>query len=147
MNDVEPSLVRHVRDQAVESWPDPNRGSATWRTLFSHDVTGTHALTSGVSDLASGGQLAPHRHATVETYYILEGEGILTLGDAQHAVGADTSILIPSMLVHGLRNTGPSTLRFLYVFATDAFTEVEYDFAVGGEPLPSPPDQAAAARR
>lgn len=131
MSQIPPKLVRNVTDVPVESWPDPDRGSATWRTLFSHDLTGTTSLTSGVCDLAAGAGLALHRHAAVETYLVLEGEGTLTLGDAEHAVAAGTSVLVPSMLVHGLRNTGTSTLRFHYVFASDAFTEVEYDFDVG----------------
>lgn len=126
-----PTLVLQARDQAVESWPDPGRGSATWCTLFSHDLTGTTALSSGVCDLAPGAQLAPHRHTTVETYYVLAGSGVLTLGDGQHTVTTGSSALIPSLTVHGLLNTGPSTLRFFYAFAADAFTEVVYDFDVG----------------
>lgn len=135
MTKTPPTLVLQAHDRAVESWADPGRGSASWRTLFSHDRTGTTALSSGVCDLPPGAQLAPHRHTTVETYFILQGDGILTLGDGQHSVTAGSSALIPSLIVHGMLNTGTSILRFFYAFAADAFTEVVYDFDVSN-PLP-----------
>lgn len=133
----QPILVLHADDQAVERWTDPGRGSASWCTLFSHGLTGTTALSSGVCDLALGAQLAPHRHSTVETYYVLQGDGILTLGDGLHTITAGSSALIPSLTVHGLLNTGPSTLRFFYAFAADAFTDVEYDFDVSDAAPPT----------
>ena len=128
MSDDLGALVRHLEDLPVEQWEEPGRGGATWRTLFSRHVTATEALSTGVSEVPAGGRLTPHRHETVESYFFLEGRGVLTLGTEEHDVGPGSSVLIPSSTRHGVRNVGTATLRFFYVFATDSFTDVEYDF-------------------
>lgn len=128
MTDANSPLVRHEHLLPVEEWSDPSRGGATWRTLFSHDVTPTTALTTGISSVPAGDELGRHRHETVESYFFLEGTGILALGDAEFEVSRGSAVHIPSLTAHGLRNTGADALRFFYVFAADSFLDVEYDF-------------------
>ena len=70
-------------------------------------------------------QLKVHRHALPELYYILTGSGVVTIDGVQHPVSADTAVFIPGNVAHGLRNTGQTILRFLYVFAVDSFSKVE----------------------
>jgi mannose-6-phosphate isomerase-like protein (cupin superfamily) len=72
--------------------------------------------------------LAPHRHEIVESYFFIHGHGVLALGGDEYKVGAGSAVYIPSLTVHGVRNTGSTTLQFFYVFATDSFADVEYEF-------------------
>ena len=72
--------------------------------------------------------MAPHRHKIVESYFFIHGHGVLTLGGDEYKVGAGSAVHIPSLTVHGVRNTGSTTLQFFYVFATDSFADVEYEF-------------------
>jgi mannose-6-phosphate isomerase-like protein (cupin superfamily) len=73
--------------------------------------------------------LAPHRHEIVESYFFIHGHGVLALGGDEYKVGAGSAVYIPPLTVHGVRNTGSSTLQFFYVFATDSFADVEYEFS------------------
>jgi quercetin dioxygenase-like cupin family protein len=129
MDDARTDLVRHPADGDVERWDDATRGLVTFRTKFSADITPTRNLTTGVGELPVGGRLALHRHEPEETYYVLEGNGTVTLDGSEHAVGAGSSVFFPSQVEHGLTNTGVSPLRFFYAFAADAFSEVPYRFS------------------
>jgi mannose-6-phosphate isomerase-like protein (cupin superfamily) len=107
----------------IESGEDPG---VTWRTLTSADRTPTRALTTGVCEIAPGGELLLHRHAPLELYYFLEGTGVVTLDTVDHAVRAGSTVYIPGNTPHRIRNNGAVPLRLFYVFPVDAFGEVEY---------------------
>ena len=64
----------------------------------------------------------------MESYFFLRGYGVLALGGDEFEVDAGTAVHIPSLTVHGVRNTGSTTLQVFYVFATDSFADVEYEF-------------------
>jgi quercetin dioxygenase-like cupin family protein len=107
----------------VESGEDVG---VTWRTLTSADRTPTAQLTTGVCEIAPGGELALHRHPTLELYYFLEGSGLVRLGGAERSVRPGITVSIPADLPHGIRNTGTLPLRLFYVFPVDSFSEVRY---------------------
>jgi quercetin dioxygenase-like cupin family protein len=114
----------------LEGWDDAVRGKLVWRTLLSGDRTPTSQLTMGVTEIAPG-QPSPfllHRHAQAEIYYVLAGEGVVRIGDDEHALRPGSSVFIPGDTWHGARNTGRATLRMLYVFAADSFSDVHYVF-------------------
>ena len=116
-------VVIEERSVAIES--DEVRG-VTWRTLTSADRTATQQLTSGVCEIEAGCELTLHRHPPPELYYFLEGMGVVTLGSADHPVGAGSTIYIPGGMPHRIRNTGSATLKLFYVFPVDSYSEVEY---------------------
>jgi mannose-6-phosphate isomerase-like protein (cupin superfamily) len=64
----------------------------------------------------------------VESYFFIRGQGVLVLGGDEYDVGAGSAVHIPSLTMHGVRNTGSTTLQFFYVFAADSFADVEYEF-------------------
>jgi len=130
-------MVIDERDVAQDSWDDPVRGRLHWRTLFSQGPTPTEAITCGVAELAPGDHLERHRHAPAEVYYVVAGEGIVSLDGKEIVVRPGAAVFIPGMAEHGVRQTGAATLRFFYVFPVDSFDGVEYLFAA-----PSPPDAA-----
>lgn len=130
--DASNGSVRQVEDVHTETWDDPVRGRLGFRTLFSSEETGTSTLTSGVAELERGGLLAAHRHTAAEVYLVLEGHGVVTLGDREQEVFAGSAVSIPSDLLHGIRNAGSETLRFFYVLAADGMDDVEYRFEDAG---------------
>ena len=125
-----PTVV-HVDDLAVEGWDDPGRGSITWRTIFSSERTPTAGLTLGVAELAPDATVGnrPHRHAPAEVYYVIAGEGVVTIDGERTPVRAGSAVFIPGNAEHSLANTGTSTMRLLYTFAVDSFDDVEYAFS------------------
>ncbi|MCL4301870.1 MAG: cupin domain-containing protein [Anaerolineae bacterium] len=111
-----------------EGWDDELHGRVQWRTLFSAERTSTEALTAGVAEIRPGNRLKVHRHAPAELYYLLAGEGMVTIDGTEYPVGVGTAVFIPGNAAHGIRNTGQTLLRFFYAFAVNSFDEVEYIF-------------------
>ena len=123
-------VVLHENDCALESWSDETHDRVRWRTLLSADRTPTSALTMGVAELPPGhaGPVVTHRHQQVEAYYVLAGEGIVSIAGVEHPVRAGSAVFLPGDAEHGAVNTGAETLRLLYVFAADSFDQVQYRF-------------------
>ena len=62
----------------------------------------------------AGTATTPHCHVkTEEIYYILEGEGVMSVGDDSETVGPGDAIAIPPGATHTIRNTGRVVLKFL----------------------------------
>ena len=114
-----------IEERSVEVESGDDRG-VTWRTLTSADRTPTTQLTSGVCEIAPGGELALHRHPPLELYYFLEGTGIVTLDRDDHVVRPGSTVYIPGGTPHRIRNNGTTLLKLFYVFPVDSFGEVEY---------------------
>ena len=114
----------------LDRWADAARGTVQWRTLLSADRTPTDSLTLGIAELAPGEleALSCHRHPQAEVYYVLSGEGIVTIADRQHLLSPGCAVFIPGNAQHSVRNTSNETLRILYVFAVDSFEQVKYEF-------------------
>lgn len=121
-------LARNLGDGEPARWDDPVHGALTFRTLFSRDSTPTRGLTAGVAELAPGEHLARHWHEAAEVYLVVGGDGVVDLGGDALPVRADSTVFVPGGEVHGIRNTGSSTLTVFYVLAADEFADVEYHF-------------------
>lgn len=64
--------------------------------------------------LPPGAATAAHHHIrTEEIYYILEGEGLMRIGDETRVVGVGDAIAIPPGAVHQITNIGATVLKFL----------------------------------
>ena len=127
---TEPVVARES-EREWESWAEEDgarRGRVRWKTLFSRGTTPTEALTLGIAHVPPGEALAAHRHAEPEIYLVLDGVATVTVGDDEWQLEAGAAIFIPGNAVHGCRNGEATELRFAYVFATDSFEAVEYDF-------------------
>jgi quercetin dioxygenase-like cupin family protein len=119
------SLPVVIEEESVEIESGDDRG-VTWRTLTSADRIPTRELTSGVCEIAPGGELALHCHPPLELYYFLEGTGVVTLGRDDYAVQPGSTIYIPGGTPHRIHNNGSTLLKLFYVFPVDSFSEVEY---------------------
>ena len=131
MPEVLPFVVHFdTADIPLEHWDDPVKGKVSWRTLVSGDCTPSTELTVGVADIEPGRPDAhnPHRHTQAEVYTIVSGEGIVHVDGIDHAVATGATVFIPGGVWHFARNTGDTTLRLVYVFAADSFSDIEYEF-------------------
>ena len=123
-------VIARESERERESFADPARGDASWRTLFSAEATPTSAMSAGVAELPPGGAgLRAHRHTQPEIYYVLSGSGIVTIDGVEAQVSAGAAIFIPGDAEHAARNTGAGALRIFYVFPADSFGEVIYRFS------------------
>ena len=125
--DVRPVVARPL-EKPAQGWND-QRGRASWTRLFSQGMTPTESMTAGVAELETSGFLAPHRHPQAEIYYVLAGEGTVTIDGVAHVVEAGAAVFIPGGSEHAIRNDAIEPLRFFYVFAVDRIEDIEYRFS------------------
>ncbi len=121
-----PFVVRE-EDCPLEGWDTAGRGEVRWRTLLSGDRTPTEAMTMGVAEVLET-TLHLHRHAHPETYHVLSGAGTLQIDGVDYPLSAGTTAFIPGDAWHGAYRIGDEVLKLLYVFATDSFDDVHYEF-------------------
>ena len=89
-------------------------GDRRFRVLFGPG-NGCAAATQFVGEIPPG--RAPlHSHTYDEVVLVLDGEGALHAGPAEHPIAPGTCIHLPPGQQHCLENTGRSTLRVLGVF-------------------------------
>ncbi|CAF1520007.1 unnamed protein product, partial [Adineta ricciae] len=62
-------------------------------------------------------------------YYFLSGNGIVSVNGVEKHVGPGTTVWIPAHAERFYHNTGTESLKFLYVFARDKYSDVHYTFA------------------
>jgi len=64
--------------------------------------------------LPPGQSTVGHHHLqTEEIYYVLEGQGLMQVGEETRAVATGDAIAIPPGAFHQITNTGPGVLKFL----------------------------------
>lgn len=99
------------------SFPEPEKGNATWHTLLSAPSTASTSLSAGIAVCPANGCLALHRHKQAEIYYILSGTGELEVDGKRQRVVKDISIRIPGNAEHGVFCGDGEQLRWLYFFS------------------------------
>ena len=66
--------------------------------------------------LPPGCSVTPHHHRQLEEiYYIMEGRGVMTVGDDEREVSAGDAVYIPRGNRHTLANTGTEAMKILLV--------------------------------
>jgi mannose-6-phosphate isomerase-like protein (cupin superfamily) len=93
--------------------PRYQRDDITSYLLVSEDTCGSKNLSITVVEMEPGGLQRLHSHEPEQMYFILEGSGLMTVGDEAQPVGAGDCIFFPSFSRHGLENTGGTVLRYL----------------------------------
>ncbi len=64
--------------------------------------------------LPPGRSTLPHRHLkTEEIYYILEGRGLMRVGEETAEIGPGDAVAIPPGQSHAITNIGTAELKFL----------------------------------
>jgi quercetin dioxygenase-like cupin family protein len=102
------------RVDEVESQPVTMEGSHGCRVRWLIDQSdGAPNFAMRQFEVETGGYTPRHSHPYEHEVFVLEGQGVVCEGDAQHPIAAGDFILVKPDEVHQFRNTGESTLRFL----------------------------------
>ncbi|HKG23639.1 MAG TPA: cupin domain-containing protein [Blastocatellia bacterium] len=76
--------------------------------------------------LPPGCSVTPHHHERLEeVYYIVSGNGVMSVGDEQSEVGPGDAIYIPRGTRHTLANAGPEPVKLLLVCGPAFYFEDE----------------------
>ena len=70
-------------------------------------------------EVEPGGHTPKHHHPYEHEVFILEGEGVVLEGDAEHAFRAGDSIYVAADEVHQFQNTGTKPVRFLCMIPSE----------------------------
>jgi mannose-6-phosphate isomerase-like protein (cupin superfamily) len=65
--------------------------------------------------VAAGRITKPHRLQASEVYYIIEGSGLMHIGEESVEVGSGCAVYIPPNATQFIENTGQSDLKFLCI--------------------------------
>jgi mannose-6-phosphate isomerase-like protein (cupin superfamily) len=103
-----------IKTSSGSAVPYVTKDGSIIRELIHPDVHGNACQSLAEAILPAGGRSLPHRHLlSEEIYYIIEGEGRLTVGLETIAVGPGDAVCIPPRMLHWIENTGSTSLRFL----------------------------------
>jgi mannose-6-phosphate isomerase-like protein (cupin superfamily) len=81
-------------------------------TYVDHSIGSVH-MGTGICQLEPGGTVAPHVHAFEETFYILEGDAIVQIGEKSQLLTPGYFGLVSTGTTHGWRNAGAQPVRWL----------------------------------
>ena len=98
---------RYVRPEGITSY-----------LLASPRTSSAEHLTTTLAVIQPGGEQRIHSNRPEQVYFILEGTGLMTVGDETQHVGPGDCIFIPSGKPHGLKNEGATTLRYFSAAAS-----------------------------
>jgi mannose-6-phosphate isomerase-like protein (cupin superfamily) len=60
-----------------------------------------------------------HSHIYDEIVYIIDGEGILHLGEQEKVIGPGSTMHLPPLVEHCLENTGKGSMRSAHAYNTE----------------------------
>lgn len=104
--------ARCVRDKDVMAFIAKD-GSRV-RELMHPTVHGNRAQSLAEATIPAGSTTRLHRHRCVEElYYVLQGQGLMTVGGEEWVIGMGDTVLIPPGTPHQIRALGAADLRIL----------------------------------
>lgn len=88
-------------------------GSRVWE-LFHPDSSAVEGFSVAEAVVEPGQGTEAHRHRlSQEVYYVLEGSGVMRLGEDAFIVACGDAILIPPGTSHSIKNSGADALHIL----------------------------------
>jgi quercetin dioxygenase-like cupin family protein len=107
-----------VEQMARVAWQEfPGHfGGALSKALVGPDNSGSKLIDFRISRYAPNAYVQEHVHKVQEQiYYVLEGEGVLTLNEEKHLMRPHDYVYVPPGVSHSFTNTGLGGLVFLVV--------------------------------
>lgn len=101
-------------------------GAIRWKTLISGDKTPSEEITMGIFEVPPGKHLGTHHHAPPEAYFVYEGTGNVVVDNREHTVNAGSVVYVPGNAVHGINNSGSTTLKLVWMFPVSVWRDIVY---------------------
>jgi quercetin dioxygenase-like cupin family protein len=91
-------------------------GGALSKALVGPENAGSQLMDFRISRYAPNAYVQEHSHKVQEqVYYVLEGEGVLTVGEERHLMRPHDYVYLPPGVPHSFTNTGTAGLVFLVI--------------------------------
>ncbi|MDH3320439.1 MAG: cupin domain-containing protein [Betaproteobacteria bacterium] len=117
-----------VEQMARVAWQEfPGHfGGALSKLLVGPQNSGSSRIDFRISRYAPSAYVEEHVHKVQEQiYYVLEGEGLLTLDGDKHLMRPHDYVYVPPGVRHSFANTGTAGLVFLVVTTPEQDTPAE----------------------
>jgi quercetin dioxygenase-like cupin family protein len=109
------AFVEQMARMAWQQYPG-HFGGALSKALVGRENSGSSLMDFRISRYAPNAYVEEHVHRVQEqVYYVLEGEGLLTLNKERHLMRPHDYVYVPPGVRHSFTNTGLSGLVFLVV--------------------------------
>lgn len=109
------ALVESMANLLWQEYPG-HFGGALSKELAGPGTTGSQRLDFRISRYAPMAYVQEHVHQVQEqVYYVLEGEGVLTLDDERRLMRPHDFVHVPPGVRHSFHNTGTAGLVFLVI--------------------------------
>jgi len=92
-----------------------NEGTKIKQYFGAHHAQNETRFSLAECTIKPGKRSLRHKLRSSETYYILEGLGILRVNDESCNVKKDDSVIVPPMSEQSIENNGKENLRFLCI--------------------------------
>lgn len=142
-------FVSRIDPSVAQTPKGYEQGSSGFRRAAYVDrVMGSVHMGTGICYLDADGSIQPHLHSFEESFYILEGNIVVQIGEQAHLLKPGNFGLISTGVVHGWRNMGREPARWLEMQAPQP-RPPDYGrdtFFLGGDiaARANPPDNASA---
>lgn len=114
------AFVEKMANVAWQEYPG-HFGGALSKALVGPQNSGSRLLDFRISRYAPMAYVQEHVHKVQEqVYYVLEGEGVLTLNKARHLMRPHDYVYVPPGVRHSFANTGTAGLVFLVITTPEA---------------------------
>ncbi len=118
------ALVEKMANILWKEYPG-HFGGALSKPLVAPENSGSDRIDFRISRYAPAAYVEEHVHKVQEQiYYVLEGEGILTLDTVAHLMRAHDYVYVPPGVFHSFANTGTAGLVFLVITTPASDEEV-----------------------
>ena len=98
--------------------------------LVDSSIGSSSEISLGLLKIKPNYELPLHHHNPNEIYLIKWGTGLLIQSKKSIKLKTGDTVYILKNAVHGIRNTGPTSLLLYRVFPTHSWKEVKYNFVI-----------------
>ena len=96
--------------------PINTRSSIPGARIITARTCGAQQMELWEQYMPPGGEIPLHYHDCEESLTFLSGEVEVTLGEEVHRISADTTVFVPTGLLHAVHNVGDLPVRLIAVF-------------------------------
>lgn len=115
MSDDYKASIRNIAEEPWQQYPG-HFDSALSKALVTPETTGSRQLDYRISTYQPMGYVERHVHKVQEqVYHVLDGEGLMEIGDETKVVRKHDVIFIPPGIWHSIQNSGLADLTFIVV--------------------------------
>ena len=109
------AFIRNIADVPWRQFPN-HFGGALSKPLVMPETARSKHIDYRISMYQPMAHVAKHKHAVQEqVYHVLEGEGLMEIGDRKQVVRKHDVIFLPPGVEHSIANSGLVDLVFLVV--------------------------------